>query len=188
MFVSRSATSVSTSTHRLAQERSDSLVTAVVSPAGDSIVLEGFATVVFPAGAFEEPHSVTVSATQSPDMRVLLEAFTTDTLPIRPMLHEVRVNTGDLAPAAEVEVAVVVSEEFLGRLPEGHVPWAYVLLLSGGPLETLNNFWPFPNEYEPATRKLRVILGRSAFGDVERRPDGALEAVIMVGAVRGQQS
>ena len=104
--------------------RHERFVKTGIPEEGRTVELSGFADVVFPAGAFEGGHTVTVYSARTPETRPVFEALTADTT-IRPMLYEIRINTSYYRPVGRVEAEIVVDKEFLKRLPEGMQPWAY---------------------------------------------------------------
>ena len=64
-------------------------VTATIPPVGDAVDLDGYASVIFPAGTFDATQKVTISVTTSPSIQDVFEAHATG--PRLP--YEIRINT-----------------------------------------------------------------------------------------------
>ena len=163
------------------EQRRDSVATAVIPPTGGSVVLKGFVTVNFPAGAFAVSQPVTVAAKHSQEMRERFAVAAADPQ-VPPLRHQIYITTGRVQPAADCEVAITLPQGFLDSIPPGHVPSVWALELTGGPMEHLDEFEPFPSVYDPATKVVRAKLPRQVFDD-GRRADGLYEAVLMIGSV-----
>lgn len=154
------------------------MTTAVIPTSGGTVELTGIATVVFPAGAFSSPQQVSVAATSTSAARALF-AFTSDTTP-PPLANEIRINSSTVAPALAVEVRVALADAFIASIPVDLVPRVFAQLVTGGPMEHLDHFEPFPSNYDPLGKLVRAQLPPDVFDD-ERRSDLTFEAVLMVG-------
>jgi len=156
----------------------DSAVRSTVPRRGGSVTLPGFATVRFPSGAFSVSQLVRVAATSDSATRATLDV-TAATEAAPPLPYEIRINTGPVAPATSIEVAIPIPESYLSSLPPGRTVQLYAQLVSGGQQELLDLFEPFSATFDPATRILRAQLPNRIFDD-GRRPDNTFEAVLMV--------
>ncbi len=119
----------------LAAELQDSTARATVPPTGGSVTLPGLATVTFPAGGFPTQRPVTVTATSNPETRrrfaLTAPLYSSGT----PLSFEIRIRTGQVAPAAETQVAIVVSQDYLNSIPAAQVPWLFAQIPEGSRLE-----------------------------------------------------
>jgi len=83
-------------------------VTAKIPPLGDKVILDGYATIEFPAGAFDGTQDVRMSITASPSIQGIFEFGATG--PRLP--YEIRINTGGKAPAKDITVSVKYPDSF----------------------------------------------------------------------------
>ncbi len=164
----------------LAAELKDSTASATVPPTGGSVTLPGFATVTFPASAFAASQAVTVTATSDSATQVDFEA--SGRSGVDPVPFEIRINTGELAPATDLEVELIVPSEFLTTLPPNHIVAAFAQFLEGGEEELHGFFEPLPSTLDPTIRTVRSALRRLAFRR-EWRHDETFEAIVKVGAI-----
>jgi len=73
-------------------------VAATIPPIGEAVDLEGYASVIFPAGTFDATQDVTISVTASPLIQDVFEAHAAG--PRLP--YEIRINTGGKAPGKDM--------------------------------------------------------------------------------------
>src|SRR3989338_2607364 len=92
-------------------------VTAAIHPIGEAVDIEGYASVIFPAGTFESAQKVTISVTTSPSIQDIFEAHAAG--PRLP--YEIRINTGGKAPGKDIEVSVNHPESFFSSDYQIHV-------------------------------------------------------------------
>ena len=92
-------------------------VAATIPPIGEAVDLEGYASVIFPAGTFDATQDVTISVTASPLIQDVFEAHAAG--PRLP--YEIRINTGDKAPGKDIEVSVNHPESFFSSDYQIHV-------------------------------------------------------------------
>ena len=155
--------------------------TMLVSPEGGTVTLEGFGSVTFPPRAFSESLSVLISATQSPETQ---EDFATSTeiFSVGPRLpHEIRINSGSLAPATSFEVAIRVPKAFRGTLPPSFGVTVFAQIYQDGGMEVLDHFELFPSTFDPTTQTVRATLPKTAFTNM-RHADNSYEAIVIVGS------
>ena len=82
-------------------------ITAKVPPIGETVTLPGFASIVFPAGAFgQTQQEVMMSATASSS-----DIFETHTTGLR-LPYEIRINTGNRAPGKDMRVDLNIPDSF----------------------------------------------------------------------------
>lgn len=180
-------------TLRLHYQQSDSVVSAVAPPEGGRIELPGFATVIFPAGAFDSPREVTVEATVLPTWRRIIDVSMVLTRSAPALAHEIRVTTGASPPATEIEVLVNVPDAYVSGLPSDHTVALYALEVTGGAEERIERFSRFASEFDSETGVARAQLPARVFDDLQRVA-GVFEAIITVGSrvvtggTAGQQS
>lgn len=92
-------------------------VASKVPPIGGVVDLEGYASVIFPAGTFDVTQDVTISATASAATRDIFEANATG--PRLP--YEIRINTGGNAPGKDIEVSLNFPASFFEPPIQIHV-------------------------------------------------------------------
>ena len=92
-------------------------VAATIPPIGEAVDLEGYASVIFPAGTFDATQDVTISVTASPLIQDVFEAHAAG--PRLP--YEIRINTGSKAPEKDIEVSVNHPESFFASDYQIHV-------------------------------------------------------------------
>lgn len=154
-------------------------VTGVISPQGGTTTLEGYATVIFPAGAFPSNTTVKVMATSSPeteeDYKATMEID--ETGPRLP--YEIRINSGNVEPATSFDIVLNVPDSFINTLPVGAKIEVFVQLLHIGEYEALDNFYyGFSSTFDPATKTVRATIPKSAFTTF-RRLDKTYEAIVV---------
>lgn len=95
----------------------EQMVTAKIPPIGDAVDIEGYATVIFPAGAFDASRNVAISVSASPAIQDIFEANATG--PRLP--YEIRINTGSKPPIKDIEVSVKYPDSFFSSEYQIHV-------------------------------------------------------------------
>ncbi len=158
----------------------DSLVTVVVGSGGMTIDAPAIASVEFPAGAFVCGQLVKLSATASPETREMLRVITmlfgVDSL----LPYEIRVNTGNVGPAAPVSLHIHVPDEVMALIESTDQLGAFAQILHESDQEALDNFEGFPSDFDPLTQSVRVTLRESAFTN-KRTSDASYEAILALG-------
>jgi len=149
-------------------------VTGTVFPEGSTINLDGFISVTFKAGAFSDPHDVTVYTTSSPATRNTFEAGAQG--PHLP--YEVRINSGNKAPSKDVEIFVNVPDSFIASDYEMHV-FAQIHEMPDAPKGD-DKFYLFNSAFSMETRMLQTTLPEYAFSNRYSK-NGTYEAIITVG-------
>ena len=143
--------------------------------------LPGFATVTFPAGAFDSTREVTVEATsEQRDREIFRLGYR-----VSPAAHEIRVLTGETAPnappTAAIEVVLNVPDVFLNGLASERTPDLYSRILAGGADELHNKYVRLPSEFDEQAKTVRAEVTTSGFE--EYRVGKGIEAVIMIGSL-----
>lgn len=92
-------------------------VTAKVPPIGEAVDLHGYASVVFPAGAFDSTQDVRISVTASPSIQDIFEA---DATGLR-LPYEIRINTGHKAPTKDIPVSMKYPDSFFSSDYQMHI-------------------------------------------------------------------
>jgi len=92
-------------------------VTAKISPLGGRVNLEEYALVTFPAKAFDITQEVRMSINASPATQDIFEANATG--PRLP--YEIRINTGNKAPATDIAVAIKYPDSFFSSDYQMHI-------------------------------------------------------------------
>lgn len=83
-------------------------VTANISPLGGRLNIAGYVLITFPAGAFDTTQEVRMSLNASPSTQDIFEATA-----LGPRLpYEIRINTGNQAPATTVAIGVTYPDSF----------------------------------------------------------------------------
>ncbi|MBI5187901.1 MAG: hypothetical protein HZA07_02345 [Nitrospirae bacterium] len=158
-------------------------VTGVISPQGGTITLEGYASVIFPAGAFSASQNVTVSATSDPETQedFNVTAEIDETGPRLP--YEIRINSGSVAPLTSIDAIFYIPDSFITSLPLTAKIEVFVQILHVGEYEALDNFYyGFSSAFDPSTKTVRITLPPSSFTKL-RRPDKTYEAIVLVGTI-----
>lgn len=157
-----------------------------VSPSGGTIELPGKASVTFRPGSFVTSQAVEVSATSSPetetDFNLTADIFDAATR----LSYEIRVNTGDAAPATEVEVVLTVPDDFLNSIPQNSEIQVFAQIFQDGGEEVLDSFDLFPSIFDPLVKTIRVTLPVEAFSN-RRRADDTFEAIVTLAATPSKQ-
>ncbi len=164
------------------QEAQDSAATAVISPDGGTIELKGVAVVIFPAGAFEAPQEVRVSTTNAPQTEAGRVKWDVSVGPPAPMPYDVRINSGNLAPATSFEIVLTVPDSYLNTLPANRTPYVFAQIVSGGAMEDLDHYEVLDSDFDPAANMVRATVPLEAIRPPG--PDGMFQIIVLVGTVR----
>lgn len=157
-----------------------SQVTATIRPTGGTVMLPGYGTVTFPAAAFATSQPVTLSLTSDPGTA---NTFNTTTVLFDSgprAANELHVNTGLVAPAADVDVAFTVPATLLTSMPAGYEPVLFVLVPEQGGDEMYHFELLYPS-YDSQTQILSLTLPSYVFGN-GLTADSSYETVIIVGS------
>lgn len=143
---------------------------------GGSAVLEGVATIVFPAGSFERSHSVTVTRTTAADDAANFDEASAVYQAEERAAFEVRVRTGDVAPAHFIDATLHLPDGFVVG-PESTAQLFARLYQPGE--GALYNFELYPSHFDRDARTVQAQLQREVFS-AHHRSDGEYEAVILI--------
>ncbi len=166
----------------LAQEAQDSVVSAVISPDGGTIELKGVAVVIFPAGAFEALQEVRVSTTNAPQTEEGRVRWDVSMGPPAPLPYDVRINSGNVAPATSFEIVLTVPDSYLNTLPANRTPYVFAQIVSGGAMEDLDLYEVLDSDFDPAANVVRATVPLEAIRPPG--PDGMFQIIVLVGTVR----
>lgn len=177
----------------------DSVATAVVQPQGGVVELRAVGRVIFPAETFNAPQLITVRTTNTPatpagqaDYWVVgggpkpVPLDSTETPDVRtdveppPLSYDIRIS-GEVAPARDYEVELVILDAYLHTLPAGFTPRVFALTESGGPLESHMSYDMMESQFDPERQVVRAQVSRGA---VWSRPNGRFEVILLVGSRR----
>ena len=167
----------------LTQETQDSVVIAAVPPDGGTVELRGVAVVIFPAGAFETPQEVRVSTTNFPQTERGRVKWDVSTGPPAPLTYDVRINSGNVAPATDFEIVLTVPDSYLNTLPANRTPYVYAQIVSGGAMEDLDHYERVrSSRFDEVAKVVRAAVPP----DAVRPPgaDGTFQIILLVGSVR----
>lgn len=92
-------------------------VTARISPLGGRLNIDGYALVVFPAQAFDATQEVSMSISASPSIQDIFET----TAPGPRLPYEIRINTGNKAPATTVTIGITYPDSFFSSPYQMHI-------------------------------------------------------------------
>lgn len=161
--------------------------TEAVVPAGGTVTLPGFGSVIFPSGAFSQTTQVTISATKSPetqdDFAVSAGIFSAG--PRVP--YEIRINSGLVPPSISFEVALHVPETFMATLPPLFGIKVFAQIYQSGGQEVLDHFELFPSTFDATTMTVHATLPKDAFTNM-RHVEDTYEAIVVVGSAPIRQS
>ncbi|MGH2608888.1 MAG: hypothetical protein ACRDHF_07320 [Tepidiformaceae bacterium] len=96
-----------------------------------------------------------------------------------PLPYDVRVNVGEVDPARDFEIVLVVPEDYLRTLPPNLRPVVLALVASGGPDEALEEYEELASVYDPVAKVVRAQVPRRAVGP-PRLDDNTREALLLV--------
>lgn len=151
-------------------------VTAKIPPIGNAVDIEGYASIIFPAGTFDIAQNVTVAVSASPAMQDIFEANAAG--PRLP--YEIRVNTGNRAPKKDVEVSVRYPDSFFSSDYQIHV-FAHMHDNPDAP-DVHGRFFMISSGLDDKVNMTMATLPRHAFSKRYGK-NGTYEAVITVGLV-----
>lgn len=155
-------------------------VTGVISPQGGTITLEGYAPVIFPAGAFPSNTTVKVMATSSPGTAEDYE-HSVSIFEGGPRLpYEIRINSGYIEPATSFDIVLNVPDSFINTLPPNVDIQVFVQIFQASEHEAHDSFELFESTFDPLTKTVRAALPKSSF-TIVRHVDGTYEAIVIVG-------
>ena len=151
-------------------------VTATIPPVGDAVDLDGYASVIFPAGTFDATQKVTISVTTSPSIQDVFEAHATG--PRLP--YEIRINTGSKAPEKDIEVSVNHPESFFASDYQIHV-FARMHDNPDAP-DVHDRFFMLSSGLDDKVMTTLTTLPKHAFSNRYGK-NGTYEAIITVGLI-----
>ena len=151
-------------------------VTATITPIGEAVDLDGYASVIFPAGTFNATQKVTISVTTSPSIQDVFEAHATG--PRLP--YEIRINTGSKAPEKDIEVSVNHPESFFASDYQIHV-FARMHDNPDAP-DVHDRFFMLSSGLDDKVMTTLTTLPKHAFSNRYGK-NGTYEAIITVGLI-----
>lgn len=154
----------------------EQVVTAKIPPIGNAVDIEGYASIIFPAGAFDISQNVTVSVSASPAIQDIFEVDASG--PRLP--YEIRVNTGNRPPRKDVEVSVRYPDSFFASDYQIHV-FAHMRENADVP-DARGRFFMISSGLDDKVNMTMATLPKSAFSRRNGKK-GTYEAVITVGLV-----
>jgi len=151
-------------------------VTAKIPPLGDKVILDGYATIEFPAGAFDGTQDVRMSITASPSIQGIFEFGATG--PRLP--YEIRINTGGKAPAKDITVSVKYPDSFFSSDYQMHI---FALLYDNPDAPDVHHkFAMIDSGLDDEVEMAMTTLPKYAFSSHYGK-NGTYEAIITVGLV-----
>jgi len=153
--------------------------TGTISPAGGTMTLEGYASVIFPAGAFSVGQDVKVTATSFPETD---SDYKNDTPGGTRLPYEIRINFGLIAPSTPINVVLHVPDTFLNSLSQGNNIEVFADMTYSTQNELLGGFEGIPFTYDPTTKSVSATLSKEAFSNLSTL-DGTYEAIIIIGTI-----
>lgn len=154
----------------------EQIVTAKIPALGDKVILEGYATIEFPAGAFDSAQDVRMSITASPSVQDIFEADTTG--PRLP--YEIRINTGNKATAKDITVGLKYPDSFYSSNYQMHV-FAQLHDNPDAP-DVHDRFVMFNSGLDDELEMAIATLPKHAFSNLYGK-NGTYEAIITVGLI-----
>ena len=151
-------------------------VAAKVPPIGEAVDLDGYATIVFPAGTFDSTQDVTISVTASPSVRDVFDAHATG--PRLP--YEIKINSGNKAPRKDIEVSLKYPDSFYSSHYQIHV-FAHMFDNPDEP-DVHDRFFLISSGLDDIIEMAMATLPKHAFSNRHRK-NGTYEAIITVGLV-----
>ena len=151
-------------------------VTVKIPPLGDKVILKGYATIEFPAGAFDGTQAVRMSITASPSIQDIFE--TDSTGPRLP--YEIRINTGDKAPTKDITVSLKYPDSFFSSHYQMHI-FAQLHDNPDAP-DVHDRFVMFDSGLDDVLEMAMATLPKYAFSNRYGK-NGTYEAVITVGLI-----
>ena len=151
-------------------------VTAKIPPIGEAVDLEGYASVIFPAGTFDGTQDVMISVNASPLTQDIFEANATG--PRLP--YEIRINTGNKAPKKDIEVSVKYPDSFFSSDYQIHV-FARMYDNPDAP-DVHDRYFMISSGLDDIVKMAMTTLPRHAFSNRYGK-NGTYEAIITVGLI-----
>ncbi|MDP4029416.1 MAG: hypothetical protein Q8P42_10705 [Gallionella sp.] len=151
-------------------------VTAKIPPIGGAVDLDGYASVIFPAGTFEGTRDVRISVSASPSVQNIFQANATE--PRLP--YEIRINSGGRAPKKDIEVSVKYPDSFFASHYQIHV-FAHMHDNPDEP-DTRDKFFLISSGLDDQVNMAMATLPKQAFSKSHGKK-GAYEAIITIGLV-----
>lgn len=152
------------------------VVTATIPPVGEAVDLDGYASVIFPAGTFDATQKATISVTTSPSIQDIFEVNATG--PRLP--YEIRINTGSKAPGKDIEVSVNHPESFFASDYQIHV-FARMHDNPDAP-DAHDRFFMLSSGLDDKVMTTLTTLPKHAFSNRYGK-NGTYEAIITVGLI-----
>ena len=150
--------------------------TVIIPQLGEAIDIEGYATVIFPAGSFDFPQKVTIYVTASPAMQDIFESHATG--PRLP--YEIRINTGNMLPKKDIEVSLNYPDSFFSSVFQIHV-FAHMHDNPEAP-GLHDRFFMLNSGLDDKVNMAMATLPKHAFSNHHGRK-GTYEAIITVGLI-----
>ena len=151
-------------------------VTAKIPPIGEAVDLDGYASVIFPAGTFEDTQEVRVSVSASPSVQDVFQV--TAAVPRLP--YEIRINSGDKAPRKDVEVSITYPDSFFASHYQIHV-FAHLYGHTDQP-EMHGQFFLINSGLDDQVSMAMATLPKHAFSNRHGK-NGTYEAIITIGLI-----
>ncbi|MBI5875523.1 MAG: hypothetical protein HZB81_06745 [Deltaproteobacteria bacterium] len=152
----------------------------IISPQGGTVTLEGYASVIFPAGAFLNNNSVTVSATSFPETQENYNVSGSIFKAGPRLPYEIRINSGYVAPSTSFDVVLNVPDSFITTLPSGTKLRVFVQIFQEGGEEALDHFEIFPSTFDSIAKTISATLPDDVFTNL-RHIEDTYEAIVIVG-------
>lgn len=149
-------------------------VSAQIPPIGDALEIEGYASIIFPAGTFDASQNVTLSVSASPAIQDIFETHATG--PRLP--YEIRINTGNRPPKKDIEVSVRYPDSFFASDYQIHV-FAHAHDNPDAP-GMRDRFFMINSGLDDKVNMAMATLPRYAFSNRNGK-NGTYEAIITVG-------
>lgn len=151
-------------------------VTVKIPPLGDKVILDGFATIEFPAGSFDGTQDVRMSITASPSIQ---DIFATDATGPR-LPYEIRINTGGKAPTKDISVSLKYPDSFFSSHYQMHI-FAQLQDNPDAP-DVHDRFVMIDSGLDDVLEMAMTTLPKYAFSNRYGK-NGTYEAIITVGLV-----
>jgi len=155
------------------------MVISRIPLSGGTITLNGYASVIFPAGAFSSSQDVKVSATSFPETD---NDYKNDTPGGVRLPYEIRINFGLIAPSTPIDVVLHVPDTFLNSLSQGNNIEVFADMTYPTQNELLGGFEGIPFTYDSASKSIRATLSAEAFSNLFTL-DGTYEAIVIIGTI-----
>ncbi len=151
-------------------------VTATIPPIGEAVDLEGYASVIFPAGTFDATQNVSIFITASPAIQDIFKVHATG--PRLP--YEIRINSGDKAPKKDIEVSVNHPDSFYLSDYQIHI-FARMHDSPDTP-DVQDRFFMLSSGLDDKVMTAKATLPKHAFSNRYGK-NGTYEAIITVGLI-----